>query len=52
MLETIHQLPQEFDLEELTEHLIFMEKVEKGLTQLDKEETKSNEEVKKVIQSW
>ncbi len=52
VIEAVNELPQEFDLEELIERLIFIDKVEKGFQQLDKEETKTHEEAKKIIKSW
>jgi len=33
-LQTVNELPREFNLEELLERLVFMEKVEKGLAQM------------------
>lgn len=51
-LETIKELPGEFDLEELMEKLVFVEKVEKGLKQLEKEETIPHEKVKEVTKKW
>jgi uncharacterized protein YpiB (UPF0302 family) len=35
VLDIVNELPQEFELEELLERLIFVEKVESGLTQLE-----------------
>lgn len=52
VLEAINSFPPEFELEELIEKLIFIEKVEKGLAQLDQEEVKTQEEVKKAVSSW
>jgi hypothetical protein len=52
VLEAVNELPQEFDLDELIERLIFIEKVEKGMQQLDKGETKSHDEAKRIIKSW
>ena len=49
VVEAVQDLPQEFDLEELIDRLVFIEKVEKGLQQLDRGETKTHEEVKKII---
>lgn len=46
------ELPQEFELEELIEKLIFIEKVEKGLIQLDEKKTLSHEVAKKKIEEW
>ena len=50
--EAVSTLPQEFDVEELIERLIFIDKVEKGLQQLDRGETKTHEEVKTIAKSW
>ncbi len=52
VIETVNDLPQEFDLDEFIERLIFIDKVEKGLQQLDDEETKTHEEAKRIIKSW
>jgi len=52
VLEAVNELPQEFDLDELIDRLIFIEKVEKGLQQLDQGETKTHDEAKRIIKSW
>lgn len=52
VLETIKGFPQEFDLDELIERLIFVDKVEKGLKQLDEGLIKEHDEVKNIIKSW
>lgn len=52
VIEAVNELPQEFDLEELIERLIFIDKVEKGLQQLDKGETNTHDEAKRIIKSW
>lgn len=52
VLETVNDLPREFDLDEFIERLIFIDKVEKGFQQLDKGETKTNQEAKRIIKSW
>lgn len=46
VIETIKELPNKFDLETVIERLIFIDKVEKGLTQAAKDQTISHEEVK------
>lgn len=51
VLETVNNLPQEFDLDEFIERLIFVDKVEKGFQQLDREETKTSKEAKNIIRS-
>ena len=51
-IETIKELPQEFDLEILLEKLIFVEKVDQGLLQLQEGKTVSSEKVKEMIKKW
>ena len=38
-IETVKEFPQEFDLEDLIERLVFVEKVEKGLQQVQQGKT-------------
>jgi hypothetical protein len=52
LLETINELPQEIDLDALIERLIFEEKVEKGLKQLDSGKTTPHEQVKEMFKKW
>jgi predicted transcriptional regulator len=49
VLQIVQEFPQEFDLEELMEKLVFVENVEKGLKQLDEGKTVSHEKVKKIF---
>jgi len=51
VIATVNEMPQDFDLEILMERLIFMEKVEKGLQQLDSGNTIPHDEVKQRIKS-
>ena len=51
-IEAIKELPNEFDLEELIEKLVFVEKVEKGLKQLDEGKTVTHETVKETVKKW
>ena len=51
-IETIKELPNEFDLEELMDKLVFVEKVEKGLKQLDEGKTVTHETVKETVKKW
>lgn len=51
-IQTINELPAEFDLEELIEKLIFIDKVEKGLQEADEGKTITHEELKKEIKKW
>lgn len=52
VIETIKELPNEFDLETVVERLIFIDKVEKGLKQAEEGKTISHEEVKKRVSKW
>jgi len=52
LLETVKELPQEFELEELLERLIFVDKVEKGLKQLEAGKTTTHERVKELVKKW
>ncbi|HEV7350730.1 hypothetical protein [Telluribacter sp.] len=52
VLEAVNELPAEFELEELIERLLFIEKVEKGMEQLNKGQTYTHEEVKQTIKTW
>lgn len=44
-------LPEEFELDDLIEKLLFVERIEQGLQQLDKGETKSHSQVKNNLKS-
>lgn len=51
-LEIVKELPLEFNLDELIEKLIFMEKVEEGLKQLDEGKTVDHSKVKEIVKKW
>jgi hypothetical protein len=51
-IETMKEFPKEFELEELIERLVFVEKVEKGLQQVEQGKTVSHEKVKKMTKKW
>jgi hypothetical protein len=48
-IDAVKELPKEFELEELIERLVFVEKVELGLTQLKKGKTVSHSKVKEMM---
>ena len=52
VLETINEFPKEFDLEELMEKLVFIDKVEKGLKQAEEGNTIPHSKVKATIKEW
>lgn len=51
-IEAINELPQEFDLDELIEKLVFVEKVEQGLEQLKEGKTLPHDQVKELTKKW
>lgn len=52
VIETVNGFPQEFDLEELIEKLILVEKIEKGLKQVDEGKIVPHEQVKEIVKKW
>lgn len=52
VMNTIKDFPKEFELDDLIEKLVFMEKVEKGLVQLKKGKTIPHEKVKEIVKKW
>ena len=51
-LETVKEFPQEFELEELIERLVFVEKIEKGLKQLEEGKIFKHDDVKEKVKGW
>ena len=51
IIDTVRELPKEFELETLIEKLVFVEK-EQGLLQLEKGKTVSHEKVKEMSKKW
>ncbi len=52
ILATLAELPNEIELDLLLEKLVFIEKVEKGLAQIEKGKIQSHQEVKDLVQKW
>jgi predicted transcriptional regulator len=53
VIETLDQLPEEFNLEDLVEKLLFIEKVEKGIQDADQGRTMTLHEAKnKLEEKW
>ena len=52
VLTAINDMPQNFDLDILMEKLILIEKVEKGLEQLNSGNTLTHEQVKQKVKEW
>lgn len=51
-IEAVKEFPQEFGLEDLIERLVFLEKVEKGLQQVEQGQTIPHEKVKEMTKKW
>ncbi|MDF3079217.1 MAG: hypothetical protein K0S09_3106 [Sphingobacteriaceae bacterium] len=51
-IEAIEQLPNNFEVEQLIEKLIFIEKVEAGLIDIENGNLVSHDEVLKQASSW
>lgn len=51
-LDAVNDLPQEFELEELIEKLILVEKVESGLKQLDEGKVITHNDLKETAGKW
>ena len=49
---TVNELPQNFELDELMEKLIFIEKVESGLQQVEQGKVVSHEKAKEIAKQW
>jgi hypothetical protein len=52
VMDAVKEFPEEFELEDLIEKLVFVEKVEKGLNQLRKGKTVSHEKVRDIVKKW
>lgn len=52
VIEAMIELPQDFELEKLLAKLVFMEKVETGLLQLEHGITIPHDQVKEIIKQW
>ncbi|MGI4733790.1 MAG: hypothetical protein ACRYG7_01275 [Janthinobacterium lividum] len=52
ILAALSELPAQVTLDEVVERLIFIEKVEEGLAELDRGEFKTQEEVEQLVKSW
>jgi predicted transcriptional regulator len=52
VLDTIKALPQEFELDELLEKLIFIDKVDSGLAQVEQGKVIPHDKVKEAVKKW
>ena len=51
-IETIKELPKEFELEQLLEKFVFVEKVERGLIQVKEKKTMHHNKIKEIVKKW
>lgn len=51
-IDALKDFPQEFELEDLIEKLILVEKVEKGLQQISENKVIPHEKVKDLVKKW
>ncbi len=52
VISTLNEFPKEFNLDELLEKLIIIDKIEVGLKESKEGKTVSHAEAKKVISKW
>ena len=52
VIDTVKGLPEEFELDELLEKLIFIEKVDLGLAQAEEGKVVTHEKVKEIVKQW
>ena len=52
VLETVQLMPENFNLDELIEKLIFIEKVEQGIEQGEAGKVVPHEQVKEIVKKW
>lgn len=52
LVQAIKELPSEFNLDDLMEKLVVLEKIEMGLSDVHNGRTISHEKVKKEVKKW
>jgi predicted transcriptional regulator len=52
VLEALNELPKEFELDVLLEKLVFVDKVNEGLSQIKKGKTLTHDKVKETVSKW
>jgi predicted transcriptional regulator len=52
VIQTLNELPQKFDLDELLERLMVIEKIDEALEDAKAGKTVSHEKVKKMVAKW
>jgi predicted transcriptional regulator len=52
VIQTLNELPQKFDLDELLERLMVIEKIDEALEEAKSGKTVSHDKVKKMVAKW
>jgi len=52
VIQTLNELPKEFDLEDFLESLIINEKIDEGIEEAKSGKTISHDKVKKMVDKW
>ena len=52
LVQVVNELPNDFNLDELMEKLVVIEKIESGLNDVKNGRTISHEKVKKEVKKW
>ena len=52
VIKALKELPKEFELDVLLEKLVFVEKVNEGLSQIKKGKTITHDKVKETVLKW
>ena len=49
---SLEEMPDEFELDDFIERLIFMQKIKTGLEQLGAGKKKTHQEVRQMVEAW
>ena len=52
LIESMGRLPENLTVDQIMEHILFIEKVQKGLSDSEEGRTMNKEEAKKRLQKW
>lgn len=52
IIDTLNELPKEFNLDDFLERLIVIEKIDEGLAEADAGKIVSHDKVKKIVAKW
>ena len=52
VIQTLNELPQKFDLDDLLERLMVIEKIDEALEEAKSGKTVGHEKVKKMVSKW